>query len=234
MGKDFGKASLLRSAVGFAISVGMFFPTGCAYHRQAHPAESPAPVSASIKGVVVSNFVQGRFMGTFTQSMEVVSMREAMTTRDVSFDISNRLNAMGIPSRPLRDAGIESLKEGEVLITGTSSKLAREMKGSELASTMVTFMSLFLIGAILPGIPFEYDCNYGYKFDITDGRGNILLSTQPHVFKVGYKSLYAFGAGNGCTDDEERNQKEYDQYLAGEIAKSLGVLLRTTAGGAQR
>jgi hypothetical protein len=190
---------------------------GCAMNRQvAKSPLTPAATAAMPSGFLIRNFKDGQYFAG-----QIGNYRfENMTTRDIAPEMGTAMKAMGIPARS--EAVGDSLRpnRGEFVVQG---KVRIFNQDNSTLDLIVSGLTLGIIGVIFPGIPYRYECGFEYQFDVSDDHGTFLYSQPPTLYTITYLSIYSFSMEKGCLVGAQSNREEFDRFLAGEIARSVGI-----------
>lgn len=166
--------------------VGIFL-AGCAVGPEiTYKSSRPNPPQIEATKVYVSNFKTARRTVAFTANYNIHSVLETVNSYDSSYEIALELKSMGINSEAVVNKTYESLKEGEVLLTGGAlySQIMRPVPWE-----IFTFFTV--VPVVLP-MPFtsKYGVNAIYNFAVIDSNGKYLYQTANEVITVKYGSHY--------------------------------------------
>ena len=172
-------------------------------------------LSLGDKSVVVSKFYMATTELTYTGSIDIQRILESAKLNDVSFNVANYLNSNNIRATAMKDADVSSLKDGELLLTGTIISRSIPMEENFPFPGM---MIVILIGNILPS-PAAYvsGVDLMFRYELIDSSGRILFSSADKDSRIYYKDYYIWG--------RIFNYKKYEQWITEKLESEIYDLI---------
>jgi len=142
------------------------------------------------KTVVVTKFYKAQTELSYLGDLDISRILESAKLYDISFDVTNHLKKKGIEAYSLKDAPVNSLKEGEVMLSGAIITKSIPMEENFPFPGMLV---VILIGNILPS-PAAYisGVDVTYQYELIDSSGRILQSIEKSS-RIYYKDYYIWG-----------------------------------------
>ncbi len=143
------------------------------------------------KTVVVSKFYKAQTELSYLGDLDISRILESAKLFDISYNMANRLNSEGIEAYSMKDAPANTLKEGEVMLSGVIITRSIPMEENFPFPGMLI---LLLVGNVLPS-PAAYDSGVylTYQYELIDSTGRILFHSPEKSSRVYYKDYYIWG-----------------------------------------
>jgi hypothetical protein len=197
-------------------------PSACAYQQEIkgvelHPAD-PQPQGR----VVVSDFYNGQYEFSATQSEGIETLRESMEVKDISPTVAQELKKRGINAVARKNFDAKGLAPNEVLLRGIRFpgpvQDFDEMGKGLFAKTLLASFTACLIGCVISW-SHRYGCGVKYRVELVDAEGNFIIAgTEDKFYQETYKT-YTFGR-KGCKGDGDVERADVNFYDT--LAKTIG------------
>jgi hypothetical protein len=200
---------------------------GCAYQQQIEGVELPLADPQPQGRVVVTDFYNGQYEFSVTQSQGIETLRESMEVKDISPMVAQALKERGINAVARKNFDAGGLAPNEVLLRGIRwpgpVKDFDEMEKGIVAKILLASFTACLIGCVVSW-PHRYGCGVKYRVELVDAAGNFMLAgTENKFYQESYKT-YTFGH-RGCQGDGDVERADVSFYDA--LAASIGTATNT-------
>lgn len=195
---------------------------GCAFSNTTSSIElRGAQPTEPVRQIIISDFYEGKYETSTTNSVDIIQLREAIGIRDISYDIAKELSALGYKTKAAVRVNPENLAPGDILIRGAVINTGWMPKAGFWIMSLPT---LFVVGTILPyPVPIRFSLNYKYRVEIISASGEI-LSSQEDVYQSSYRTFSMWGVL--AKSDKDKPDRE---ALKAELASAIDEYLRVKA-----
>jgi len=142
------------------------------------------------KKVLVTKFYKAQTELTYLGDSNISIMLESAKLNDISLKVANHLKKEGIEAYGMKDAPVNKLKEGEVMLSGA---IITESIPMDENFPFPGMLMVILIGNILPS-PAAYvsGVDVVYRYELIDSSGRILHSLEKSL-RIYYEDYYVWG-----------------------------------------
>ncbi|MEO1052404.1 MAG: hypothetical protein AAFX87_17365 [Bacteroidota bacterium] len=178
------------------------------------PDYAKARINGSPKKVIVSEFYELQQQTSSTYNYDIVTIRESVYARDMSYAVADGLNQKGINTIAKVGAKPRDLAPGEYLLRGALISPAMHKSKNMAAAWAIWGGSLTVFGFYLPypGFRLKNYCGYKFRVDLIDSRGEIVFSKLDD-FNYHEESLYLLGKPN-CQEELPEARNILFDYIA--------------------
>ncbi len=142
------------------------------------------------KTVVVTKFYKAQTELSYLGDLDFSLTLESAKLYDISFDVANHLKKEGIEAYGMKDTPVNTLKEGEVMLSGAIIIRSIPMEENFPFPGMLV---IILIGNILPSpAAYKSGVDVKYQYELIDSSGRILHSLEKSS-RIYYKDYYIWG-----------------------------------------
>ena len=213
------RARAIRSLI--VVPLG-FLLAGCALgpNYKPYPSLSASTKNLAGKTVVVSGLMGSRYTTSVTHSADILTIREAIGTRDISPEIAQALRANGIDAEARVGFSHANLGSDGVLLTGTvrvgGGGYWDASNGLNWLNFAIVAGTLGIVGMILPTpIPWTANVSVSYNVDVLDREGRFLAHSGEQFTEAVFNNYYFWGVAS-----QSVNPKTFQDFT-----KVLGDLL---------
>jgi hypothetical protein len=134
------------------------------------------------KSVVVTSFYKAQTELSYLGDLEISRILESAKLFDISFSVASHLKSAGIQASAMKDADVDSLKSGQVMLSGTIVTRSIPMEENFPFPGM---MIILLIGNILPSpAAYESGVDVMYRYELVDSSGEILFASPEKESRI--------------------------------------------------
>ena len=204
---------------GLVLSV-VFMFTSCAIGPIYSPTLTSGNSGQNIrnKTVVVTKFYEAQTELSYLGDLNISRILESAKLYDISLNVSNYLVKDGIESYAMKDAPVNTLKEGEVMLSGAIITRSIPMEENFPFPGMLI---IILVGNILPS-PAAYKSGVDliYRYELIDSSGRILHSIEKSS-RIYYKDYYIWGRIFGYKKYEKKIRESLHDQIYDLIVDDL-------------
>jgi len=192
--------------------VGGLLLASCSIGPKFVPDPTVPAASSDLRGrkVIVSGFQGARYSAAYstsvTSSATIQTIREAISTRDISPDVAQGLRARGIDAEARAGVEPSMLKRGEVLLRGkifaSGGPGWDTGRGANWANLVLVTVTLGIVGMIGPTpIPWTVVVQVSYSADVLDAQGRFLAHASEQRVNAEFDSYYFWGSNYGDVNE---------------------------------
>ena len=162
------------------------------------------------KTVVVTKFYEAQTELSYLGDLNISRILESAKLYDISLSVSDYLKKEGIESYAMKEAPVNTLKEGEVMLSGAIITRSIPMEENFPFPGMLI---IILVGNILPSpVAFKSGVDVIYRYELIDSSGRILHSLEKSS-RIFYKDYFIWGRIFGY----KKYEKKIRDSLNGQI-----------------
>ena len=171
------------------------------------------------KKVLVTKFYKAETNLSYLGDFEITRILESAKLSDISFSLSNFLGERGINSTAMKDAPANSLKKGEVMLSGSLITRSIPMEENFPYPGMLV---LILIGNLLPSpSPYISGVDVIYRYELIDSSGRILFQSPEKSSRILYKDHYIWGRFFNYKKYERKIKENLQRQIFDQIIDDL-------------
>ncbi len=208
----------LKQIVMYLLFAGILF--SCAIGPLYSPQLSPGNSGLNMQNqtVVVSKFYKAQTELTYLGDLNISRILESAKLYDISFNVANHLNKEGIKAISMKDAPANTLKKGEVMLSGAIITKSIPMEENFPFPGM---MIVILVGNILPSpAAYKSGVDLMYQYELIESSGKILQSVEKRS-RIYYKDYYIWGRIFNYKKYEKKIREALDEQIFDLIVDDL-------------
>lgn len=172
-----------------AVVLGSACAIGPAYDPELRAEDSG--VDAQGAKVVVTRFYKAESELSYLGDLDISIILESAKLRDISFAMASHLKRAGISAEARKNAPVEALQRGEVMLTGSLVTRSIPMEENFPFPGM---MVILLIGNVLPTpYPYVSGVDVAYRYELVDDSGRILFASPEKETRIYYRDFWIWG-----------------------------------------
>jgi len=171
----------------------LLLETACAIGPAYDPelAVEDSGVDARNSQVMVTRFYKAESELSYLGDLDISIILESAKLRDISYAMANHLKRAGISAQAMKDASVDSLHKGEVMLTGSLVTRSIPMEENFPFPGM---MVILLIGNVLPSpYPYVSGVDVAYRYELVDDAGRILFASPDEETRIYYRDFWIWG-----------------------------------------
>ena len=166
------------------------------------------------KTVIVTKFYKAKSELTYTGDLNISRVLESAKLYDISFNVANHLKKEGLKAYSMKDAPANTLKKGEVMLSGAMITKSIPVEDNFPIPGMLV---VFLIGNVLPSpMAYKSGVDVVFRYELIDSSGRILQSREKSS-RIFYKDYYIWG--------RIFNYKKYEKNIGKDLQKQIYNLM---------